>query len=253
MSRFINFILQGKGGSSKTFVAYLLSQYLSEKLGEKIENIDLDPVNHSFSRFENLNVEKIEVNNSHNTVDISKFDELIEKIAQSKRSFVIDTGASIFAPLVPYLYENEVVELLTNLGCTVVMHCPIAGKDYFADCLNGLQYICENHKEKSHIIVWKNEYKGKLEYNGKFFEDLTVYKNYKQKIYGFIDISIQQDSLFAKDINAVINNSHTLDHALGSKDYNLMQKQRIKIIQRRIIESIDNINLYNKITKKKKQ
>ena len=52
----IHMALQGKGGVGKSLISAILSQYLSSK-GQDVCGIDVDPVNQTFSEYQGLRVE----------------------------------------------------------------------------------------------------------------------------------------------------------------------------------------------------
>ena len=47
----IHFILQGKGGVGKSFIASLLAQYLRDRKNGQVVCFDTDPVNPTLSRY----------------------------------------------------------------------------------------------------------------------------------------------------------------------------------------------------------
>lgn len=55
----VHFILQGKGGVGKSFIATLLAQYLSQH--NEIVGFDTDPVNASFEQYKSLSVQTVPI------------------------------------------------------------------------------------------------------------------------------------------------------------------------------------------------
>jgi hypothetical protein len=100
----VHFSLQGKGGVGKSFVASLLSQYFLEKYGDKVFCIDSDPINATFSGYEELKADHLDVMR-RGQVHERQFDTLIERICSNEGIFVIDTGATNFIPLWHYYFE----------------------------------------------------------------------------------------------------------------------------------------------------
>ncbi|WP_257998120.1 P-loop NTPase [Oligella urethralis] len=60
----IHFVLQGKGGVGKSFVASLLAQYL-KSTGNEVHCYDTVPVNQTFSRYKKLKVEIVKILTEH--------------------------------------------------------------------------------------------------------------------------------------------------------------------------------------------
>jgi cellulose biosynthesis protein BcsQ len=122
----VHFSLQGKGGVGKSFVASLLSQYFIEKNGERVFCIDSDPINATFSGYEELKVDHLDVMR-RGQVHERQFDALIERICRNEGIFVVDTGATNFIPLWHYILENEIVRLLGDNGRKAFVHVVIVG------------------------------------------------------------------------------------------------------------------------------
>ena len=66
----IHFVMQGKGGVGKSLIASYIAQYLRDR-DVITECFDTDPVNHTFSQWKALNVEKIEIMGSDGDIDRS--------------------------------------------------------------------------------------------------------------------------------------------------------------------------------------
>ena len=74
----IHFIVQGKGGVGKSFIASLLAQFFSKN--KQVLCFDTDPVNQTFSRYKALNVKTIDILDEHNNIDSGKFDVLMNTL-----------------------------------------------------------------------------------------------------------------------------------------------------------------------------
>lgn len=93
----IHIALQGKGGVGKSLISAILSQYLSSR-GQDVHGIDADPVNQTFSEYGGLAVECLNLL-KEGSVDQRQFDLLMERLFTESGTFVVDTGASTFIPL----------------------------------------------------------------------------------------------------------------------------------------------------------
>ena len=56
----VHFVLQGKGGVGKSFVAAIIAQYF-RGAGKPVHCFDTDPVNATFAQYEGLEAEHINV------------------------------------------------------------------------------------------------------------------------------------------------------------------------------------------------
>jgi cellulose biosynthesis protein BcsQ len=112
----IHLSLQGKGGVGKSLIASILAQYFVEN-SRKVECIDTDPVNQTFSQYRALAARHIELMRD-GKIDQRGFDGLMERLLTEDGVFVIDNGASKFIPLWSYFLENNVPELLRAVGKT---------------------------------------------------------------------------------------------------------------------------------------
>src|SRR6185312_5502499 len=116
-------------------MASILAQYFVEN-SRKVECIDTDPVNQTFSQYRALNTRHIELMRDGN-IDQRGFDGLMERLLTEDGVFVIDNGASTFIPLWNYILENNVVSILQDAGKKLYVHTVITGGQALLDTLNG--------------------------------------------------------------------------------------------------------------------
>lgn len=242
----VHFVLQGKGGVGKSFISSLLAQFLVEN--EPVVNFyDTDPVNSTFSQYEKLNVETVNILTEHQSIDSSKFDGLIEKIIEKDGVAVIDNGAATFIPLMQYLRENGVVELLKESGVDVYVHVPITAGQASRDTLTGLIVVLE--QLKTNVVVWLNNYWGMIEMAGKPFQSWKVYKDNARQIVGTITLENWNPDTFGKDIKQMTSEHLTFDEVMQSSNYTLMPKQRLKRVQREVFNQLAQQNIFFDETK----
>lgn len=234
----IHLVLQGKGGVGKSYVSSIIAQHQLSK-EKKLVCLDTDPVNKTFFQYSALNVQKIELMEEMK-INNRNFDQLIT-LLMDDGDFVIDNGAASFIPLSNYLLENNVMGVLNEMGKTVYIHTVITGGQGTVDTVNGLQTLIERFGEHAKIICWLNHFFGPIEYNGKSFEQMKVYQNNKDKIEGMITISQKTSETFGYDVKTMLQNKLTFNEAIESPDFQLMAKQRIKIVQRELWQQLDTI------------
>ena len=231
-----HFVLQGKGGVGKSFVANLLAQSFVAK-GAPALCIDTDPVNGTLHAFTSLAVQRINILEG-DEINTRQFDTLIEKIAQSKTDVIVDNGASSFVPLSHYLISNEVASILQELGHSVVIHTVITGGEMLMPTLAGFASLVTHFPATVPFVVWLNPYHGVIDYEGKGFTDTKVYKENKARVAGIVQIPDVKKETFGIDIENMLKARRTFDEEQQAKGVVLMAKQRLKIFERKAFAAI---------------
>lgn len=237
LSSSIHFTLQGKGGAGKTFISTLIAQWLKEKQ-VNVKCYDTDNVNATFEQYKALNVEHINIMNG-SKINERGFDNLMESLFTEELSFVIDNGASSFAPLNNYMIENGVMGMLKEHGKEVYIHTVITGAQGIQDTAQGFKSLINNFDVP--VVLWKNEYFGSIEIDGKTFEDTKLYKDNKDKIKGIVTIAERNRDTFIKDIEEMVKKKLTFEEVKTHSDFKMMEKQRLNIIRKDIFSQLDNI------------
>lgn len=236
----VHFILQGKGGVGKTFIASLLAQYHQEQDRDVI-CIDTDPVNATFSGYKAFNVQRLELMDG-NELNPRKFDQMMNMLVEQDSHFVIDNGAASFLPLSNYLLENDVINLLSDTGKEVCIHTLISGSQGLRDTLTGFSKLAEHLPESANLIVWLNEYFGPIvSEDGKSFEEMKVYTRHKSRISGLIRIPRQTSSTFGQDVEMMLAHRATFAEVKENPIFELMAKQRLTMVKRNLFEQMDAV------------
>lgn len=236
----VHFILQGKGGVGKSFVASLLHQHFTSQ-GISARGIDTDPVNATFASYKAIKAERLEIMKDDN-IDPRAFDTLVEQIlsADDKSVFVVDNGAATFVPLCAYLFENDVIAFLQAQGCQITFHTVLTGGQALNDTTTGLSNLFRHFAEVP-VCVWMNEYFGKPEKNGKSFEESNLFKNNQDHIHGLLRISEVRKETFGLDLEQMLSRKMTFDQVMESPDFNIMAKQRLRMIWRDLNDQIKTL------------
>ena len=235
----LHLTLQGKGGVGKTLVTTLLTQYLLDKNITPL-CVDTDPVNRSFTGFKSLGVNALDIL-ENDQINNRKFDGLVEMITGHDSDCVVDNGAASFIPLTAYLEENKLLEHLADNNITTYIHVVITGGQSQDDTVRGLDYVIENFGDSVKVVVWLNEYFGKIEYQGKSFEDMKVFQRNKENIHGLVTIPQMTRETFGVDISEMLENRLTFEEYLASDTYQIMPKQRIKIFRDTMYDNISMV------------
>ena len=242
-----HFILQGKGGVGKTTCASFIAQYLKDHLQKEYLAIDTDQVNASFASFKALNVEALNIM-ENNQILPRGWDTLLEKIINSDKSnIIIDNGASSFVPLIAYAIENDMVDLLTSeensYAGNIFIHVVIAGGEGLSHTLAGLNMICEKfNQDKVQIVVWINNFLGKVETQDKKITDYPEYKNNESKILAVVRIPTYKGDLFKKDLSDMLTNHKTFEEMKNDTSVFIMSRSRYVKMQKEMFEELNNVD-----------
>jgi hypothetical protein len=74
-------------------------------------------------------------------------------------------------PLWHYLLENSALAYLRQQQRRVYVHTVITGGQPLIDTLNGFSELAQTTQERN-IVVWVNEYFGRVEADGKSFSEM---------------------------------------------------------------------------------
>ena len=236
----IHLSLQGKGGVGKSLVSSILAQYFMYR-SLPVQCIDTDPVNRTLSQYKGLDVQQLRLLRDGN-VDQRGFDALMEIMLTTEKVFVVDNGASTFIPLWHYFLENNVPGLLKNAGKQLYVHTVITGGQALEDTLKGFGELAETSAARM-IVVWLNEFFGRIESGGKTFDEMAVYKQNETKVVGSVGIPKRTPDTFGRDIEEMIARKYTFDEAIRSGDATIMAKQRLRVIQRDLFAQLDALAL----------
>lgn len=237
MKNSINLILQGKGGVGKSFISSILSQYFLDYKNINISGIDTDPVNNSFSSIKRINASQVEIL-KNGTIFQSKFDIIFENIInENSKTFIIDSGASTFVPLMKYIYDNDVISIFDDLENHAFIHTVIVGGQAQADTLQGLMSLYEliSQSKKTKLVIWFNEFQGEIDIS----EDYK--KLVDDKTAGYIKIINRNSDAFRDDLEKMTKLRLTNIEVQESSEFSLMSKNRIKKVFTEIYEQLDDI------------
>ena len=236
----VHLSLQGKGGVGKSLVASILAQYLGA-CGHTVRCVDTDPVNKTLSQYQGLQVEALKLLREGG-IDQRAFDALMERLLTEDGVFVVDNGASTFIPLWNYILENNVHDLLQKAGKKLYVHTVITGGQALSDTLDGFGRLAESADEQN-IVVWINEYFGRVEHQGKQFVDMQVFKDNERKVCGTVALLKRNQDTFGRDVEDMISRKLTFDEAIYNGQFTIMTKQRLRMIQRDLFEQLDRLTL----------
>lgn len=236
----VHMIAQGKGGVGKSFISTLIAQYLKPKTS-CLHCYDTDPVNPTFSQYQALNPKVIDILTEGNNLNNRIFDDLMEDLLDLDGIAVVDNGAATFVPLMGYMAENDVADVLSGEGIRLVVHIPVTGGQALSECLKGLNETLSTINAE--VVVWLNEHNGKVEQDGKTFEQFGVYQQYQDRILGTVRLENFAADTYGADISMMTSLNLTFDEVKTSDQFRIMAKNRLKKFKEYVFEQLDALPL----------
>ena len=239
--RKLHFTLGDKGGIGKSFVAVLMAQYLIDTfVGVKPICIDMDMKNKTLSRYLELDVQLIDVR-TEGDIDRSKFDILINRIDRSAEDdvIIVDVGGNVYVSMTDYMRVNEVYEMIMERGVEVILHVPIVGGGDMFPTLKTLDEVIANTPSDVMVSVWINQKNGKVEYEGKTFEESERYRDYRERIRNVTYIPLWRPDMQV-NVAAMLEAAATFEQAIRMEFFDLMSKQRLTMARRYLYAAIEH-------------
>jgi hypothetical protein len=241
MHNTVHFILQGKGGIGKTLVSTILAQWMAGQDTQPLRCYDTDQENPTFSRYKAMNVRHVPVMTDTRTIDPKRFDTLMIDLLEDEGNCVIDNGANTFSPLMAYLLENDCFDMLKEAGRKVYIHVIVGGGDTLHDTATGFTTTAKATNVP--LVLWENQHFGLLQSaSGKLFTDSLTYAEYAARVVGRVVLSQRNADTFGADIKKMNIARLTMEEVRASDKFNVMEKQRIKVVFRDLFEQLDKVN-----------
>ena len=209
----------------------------------EIACFDTDQVSASFAKYEALNVKSIELmgDNKINPNAVSDFFNQLLELDKDEVG-VIDNGSSSFIPICSYIIDNQIIARMKANGHKMVFHSILTGGQAQTNCLDGLSALFSNFPDAP-IVIWQNQYFGKIEINGKPFEESDIFKQNMQMIKGLITIKARQKETFGYDISKMLQDHLTFAQAIENPNYGMMPRRRLTIIWDDLKQQLELMNL----------
>ena len=122
------------------------------------------------------------------------------------------------------------------------MHTLVTGGQALLDTINGFRSLAQSTEERN-IIVWVNEYFGRVERDGKTFGEMAAYVENADKVFGSVHIAQRNHDTFGRDVEEVIAKKLTFDEAIRDGGFSLMTKQRLKMVQRDLFDQLTSVGI----------
>lgn len=239
----VNMSLQGKGGVGKSLVATLLTQYLQ---GKNIQPkcFDTDPINQTFAGYKALNVQKLRLGNTVDEINPRSFDALMEDFFSIKKdtTYVIDNGSGTYLPLISYMVENEVIDIMESAGHQMIFHAILAGGQAYNDTIEGLEKLFK-YFPTTKCVIWLNEYFGAVEKDNLRFENSDLFNNNIDKIQAVVTLGQFRKETHGLDVQNMMERRQTFDEAITDPTNCIMTKQRLTTVRRSIFTAMEEAQL----------
>lgn len=255
----VHFVLQGKGGAGKSFVASIIAQYLQE-LDTNNLALDTDPLNQSLFKIKGINCKFIDILDANREdIDHTRFDAVIQRIIQVNADHVvIDTGSNSFLQLSNYIKSQNIIFLLEELGYKAKFHFVINGGSEqneaikltteFANILYHIESLQNGYYDYyKPLVIWLNPMPSPLKFNNNensIYED-SVYQLLEPLINGIIHLpKYHPNGLVKGDIFSMRDNFLTFNEFIQQafdpkhERFNIVAHHRIKRYQRDIYATI---------------
>ncbi len=235
----IHLILQGKGGVGKTYVSAILAQYLLAK-GAPLSCFDTDPVNSTFTAFQALNVQHVNLI-LDDRINQAAFDPFFESLMHLGHDAVVDNGATSFDPLIRWLYDSDVIGYMQQAGAQIVMHTIVAGGNGLQDSMTGFADLAANFGGQCPFFVWRNHFFGDLQLDGLDFEQCGIFREHASVVSGVMTMKRYNPDTFGKDIEALLSRKLTFDEPMELPEFLLFQKSRLFRVKKEFFNMLDAV------------
>jgi hypothetical protein len=162
-------------------------------------------------------------------------------LLEEEGNCVVDNGANTFSPLMAYLLENDCFAMLKEAGRKVYIHVIVGGGDTLHDTATGFTTTAKATDVP--LVLWENQHFGLLQSaSGKQFTESLTYNEYASRVVGRVVLSQRNADTFGADIKKMNIARLTMEEVRASDKFNVMEKQRIKVVFRDLFEQLDKVS-----------
>lgn len=240
----IHFVLNGKGGCGKSFIASMITQYLRHQHAgdaSMVQCVDTDPTNKTVSQFTDFEAKELDIVADDGNIDTRRFDDLYEITLNHPGPTVVDFGSSSFIPFTAYSCENDLFSTIQEYGRKLVLHVPVVGGQAANDTMDGLEHLLKT--QNGPVVVWLNEFFGEIGNKSRGFFDTDLYRQYKDRIVGIVRLERGKERTTAEDIREMVARSITFARAVESPTFSIAARSRIKRVRDGVFGQLDQIRV----------
>jgi hypothetical protein len=174
-------------------------------------------------------------------INAGEVDRLIERILTTDAEIVVDNGAASFAPMLRYLVENNIAELIEAADKRMVIHTVLVGGGNTVDTAKGLEALFANFPPSVKVVVWINDYFGAVEDVGGSFEEWAIYQDNRDRIAGVVHLK-QQSQQFGLNIGQMLTRKLTFAEALAdTAAFMTVPRQRLTMFRRAVWDQLEAV------------
>ena len=243
----VNLVIGTKGGIGKSFVAATLAQYATEILTAARRRLplcfDIDPSCRTFSCLKGLKVSFLDII-TEKEIDKRKFDALFQNICNSDKEdmVIIDSGGNTYIPLVKYMANNEIFELLLEEQHEITLHIPISGGAELLTTMRCFAELGVATPEEVRLVPWLNPFHGSLEYKGQTFENTTFYQDLSPRIPGIVALPSWASDMEV-DVTELFKANKTFEEGIQDGSNNIIIRQRLRTAKRKLYSALQTANI----------
>jgi len=108
------------------------------------------------------------------------------------------------------------------------------------DTLNGFHELAQTSQSRN-IVVWVNEFFGRVEAEGKKFSEMAAFRENADKVCGAVIFSKRNQDTFGRDLEDMISAKLTFGEAIAEGKLPIMARQRLKLVQRDLFEQLETL------------
>ncbi len=237
--RKVHTILAPKGGCGKTYIASLIAQALMER-GEPVVCFDTDRENASLHDIAALKAEPVSLfQPNSDEIDIHAMDGMTERMLTDDSHFVLDNGATSFAPLSRYLVQDGISDAVAEAGKKMIVHTIVAGGQELIQTTRGFDSVASQFPSSADMVLWLNEHHGPVDgADGATFEQTPVYQKHKHRILAVVRLAHQPTGTFGANLSDMLARGMTFAEADASPEFFVIAKQRLRQVWRPIRDQL---------------
>ncbi len=242
LNQIAHVIAAKKGGIGKTLSASFITQYFRQN-GISIDAVDADPQAPKLSLIKALNAPLLPLI-EHGEIKQSAFDPTFSHIVKSKNATLIDTGSGAFLPILKYMRDNQLFDLLQQVKKQLYFHVIVISGPEKMNTAQGAAELLEKTKGTgTKVVIWQNERNGIPLFDGKGMEETDWYQDNRDQIAGIVKIMDYNNSAYAEDFLTMMEQNLTYQEIMDSKSksFDFMRQNRINRIFTDVYSELDKI------------
>lgn len=242
LTQMVNIFAASKGGVGKTLGAAVATQYL-RAANVTVDVADADPQAPKLSKFKKLDAVLLPLIEG-GQIKQSAFDPFFSHLIHTKNATLIDTGSGAFLPILKYMRDNRLFDLLRQAKKQLYLHVIVtSGPDKMSTMEGAIDLLSQTKGTDARIVIWQNELKGIPMFEGRSIEETDWYQHNLDQIAGVVKIRDYNNETYTQDIQDMIEGHLTYKEIMSDElpQFTFMRKSRINIIFTDIFADLDKI------------